>query len=52
MTPQLERHLIELGVLPATDLESLQAVATTKSYPESNKNCFRDPRDENGNLPF
>lgn len=49
MTPQLERHLIELGVLPATDLESLQAVATTKSYPE---NCFRDPRDENGNVPF
>jgi len=48
MTPQLERQLIEMGVIPATMLESLQ-VMSRPNYPDLlNKNYYFDPRDEFG----
>lgn len=54
MSPALERQLIEMGVLPATLLGGLQAVADTKHiYPDLlDKNHFNDPRDENGEVPY
>ena len=53
MTPALERQLIEMGVLPATMLQSLEVMSNTPIYPDLiDKNYFNDPRDENGEVPF
>ena len=54
MSPELEMQLRELGVLPATMLQELGAVADTKHiYPDLLvKNYFNDPRDENGKVNF
>jgi len=54
MSPVLERQLIEMGVLPATMLGELQAVADTKHvYPDMiDKHYFNDPHNENGEVPF
>ena len=50
MTPQLERQLIEMGVLPATMLESLH-VMSRPNYPDLlDKNYYNDPRDEFGEV--
>lgn len=53
MTLELELQLIDMGILPATMLEELEAMAKPKVYPDLLvKNYFNDPRDENGNVPF
>ena len=54
MPPELEMQLRDLGVLPATMLQELEAVADNKYiYPDLLvKNYFNDPRDENGGVPF
>ena len=54
MTLELEMQLRDMGILPATMLGELQAVADTKHiYPDMLvKNYFNDPRDENGEVPF
>mgnify|MGYP000573740725 FL=1 len=54
MPPELEMQLRDLGVLPATMLQELGAVADTKHiYPDLLvKNYFNDPRDENGEVNF
>ena len=51
MTPQMERHLMEMGVIPATPLEDLSTVVDY-STPTLTKNHFNDPRDENGEVPY
>ena len=54
MPPELEMQLRDLGVLPATMLQELEAVADNKYiYPDLLvKNYFNDPRDENGEVSF
>ena len=54
MPPELEMQLRDLGVLPATMLQELEAVADNKYiYPDLLvKNYFNDPRDENGEVNF
>ena len=54
MTLEFEMQLRDMGVLPATMLGELQAVADTKHiYPDMLvKNYFNDPRDANGEVPF
>ena len=50
----LELQLRDMGILPATMLGELQAVADTKHvYPDMlDKNYFNDPRDANGEVPY
>jgi len=53
MTLELELQLIDMGILPATMLGELEAMAKPKVYPDLMvKNYFNDPRDANGNVPF
>ena len=54
LSPELEMQLRDLGVLPATMLQELEAVADTNHiYPDLLvKNYFNDPRDENGEVNF
>ena len=53
MTPQLERQLIEMGVLPATMLQSLEVMSNTPISPDMiDKHYFNDPHNENGEVPF
>lgn len=54
MTPSMERHLIELGILPPTELQALESVsqALTDHRRRMAKGFFDDPRDENGEVPF
>ena len=54
MTLELEMQLRDIGILPATMLQELEAVADNKYiYPDLFvKNYFNDPRDENGEVPF
>ena len=54
MTPELELHMIDMGLLEPSVREELEAVADTKhTYPDLLvKNYFNDPRDENGEVPF
>lgn len=54
LSPELEMQLRDLGVLPETMLQELEAVADNKHiYPDLlDKNYFDDPRDENGEVPF
>ena len=54
MPPELEMQLRDLGVLPETMLQELEAVADNKYiYPDQFvKNYFNDPRDENGEVSF
>jgi hypothetical protein len=54
MTPELEMQLRDMGILPATMLQELDAVADTKHiYPDLLvKNYFNDPRDANGEVPY
>ena len=51
MTHELEKHLIDMGILPATTLEALEDDFTeTLQEP---KNYFNDPRDPiTGEVPF
>jgi hypothetical protein len=54
MTLQMERHLMEIGVLSTTLLEDLSAVVyySTPTPTQATKNHFNDPRDENGEVPY
>jgi len=53
MPLQLEMHLIDMGILPATMLGELEEMAQPKVYPDLLVNkYYKDPRDENGNVPF
>lgn len=54
MTPSMERHLIELGILPPTELQALESVsqALTDHCRRMAKGFFDDPRDENREVPF
>ena len=54
MTLELEMQLRDMGILPATMLQELEAVAENKYiYPDRFvKNYFNYPRDENGEVPF
>ena len=54
MTLQMERHLMEIGVLSTTLLEDLSAVSyhSTPTPPQDVKSYFNDPRDENGEVPY
>tara|TARA_B110000503_G_scaffold35873_1_gene58607 strand:+ start:308 stop:478 length:171 start_codon:yes stop_codon:yes gene_type:complete len=54
LSPELEMQLRDMGVLPATMLQELGAVADTKHiYPDLLvKNYFNDPRNENGEINF
>jgi hypothetical protein len=54
MTPELEMQLRDMGILPATMLQELDAVSDTKhTYPDLLvKNYFNDPRDANGEVPY
>ena len=47
----LEAQLLEMGILPATELEHLSAVADTR-WQYAVKGYYRDPRDENGEVNF
>ena len=51
MTLELERHLMEMGVIASTmlgELESHKAIID----PTMVKGYFNDPRDANGEVPF
>tara|TARA_R110000803_G_scaffold41386_1_gene88981 strand:+ start:783 stop:947 length:165 start_codon:yes stop_codon:yes gene_type:complete len=54
MTQEMEQQLRDMGILPATMLQELEAVADTHHvYPDMlDKSYFNDPRDENGDVPF
>jgi len=54
MTLELEMQLRDIGILPATMVQELEAVTGTKhTYPDLLvKNYFNDPRDANGKVPF
>lgn len=51
MTPELEKHLMEMGVMSQSPLQQLEDVVDPRrKYLE--KGYFNDPRDENGQVPF
>ena len=54
MTHELEQHLIDMGILPATTLEALEDNTATLSDRDLHfaKDYFNDPRDENGEVDF
>ena len=54
MTPSMERHLIELGVLPPTELQALESMsqALTDHGRRMAKGFFDVPLDENGEVRF
>ena len=54
MSPQLERQLIEMGVIPSTPLEEIGVVcqAAQDHLMRMAKGFYDDPRDENGEVPF
>ena len=54
MTPQMERNLREMGLLPATLLEELSGTPIPKhSCPTMAKGYFNDPRDPiTGEVPY
>jgi len=51
MSPALERQLIEMGVIPATPLTEMEAVADYRNKYLA-KGYYNDPRDENGEVPY
>ena len=54
MSPQLERQLIEMGVIPSTPLEEIGVVcqAAQDHLMRMAKGFYDDPRDENGEVNF
>lgn len=52
MTLQMERHLMEMGVIAATPLKQLEDVVDPR-HKYLQKGYFNDPRDENtGEVPY
>jgi len=51
MSPELERHLMEMGVVSASPLEQLEDVVDPR-HKCLQKGYFNDPRDENGEVPY
>ena len=51
MDYKLEQHLREMGILPASMLDELASSGTNLHHTLA-KDCFNDPRDENGEVPF
>ena len=51
MSPELEKHLMEMGVLSVTPMEELEAVADYRNKYLA-KGYYNDPRDENGEVPY
>jgi len=51
MSPELEKHLMEMGVLSVTPMEELEAVIDYRTKYLA-KGYFNDPRDENGEVPY
>ena len=51
MTLELERHLMEMGVIASTMLEELESHKAIID-PTMVKGYFNDPRDANGEVPF
>jgi hypothetical protein len=51
MSPELERHLMEMGVVSASPLEQLEGVVDPRHKCLA-KGYFNDPRDENGEVPY
>ena len=51
MTPQLESHLMEMGILPPTDMDALEQVDDPRLIYLA-KGYYNDPRDENGEVNF
>ena len=51
---QLEKHLRELGIMPLTDFDEIEAVSQSleQHLRHMAKGYFNDPRDENGEVPF
>ena len=47
----IERQLIEMGVIPATPLTEMEAVADYRNKYLA-KGYYNDPRDENGEVPY
>ena len=48
----IEKQLLDMGIMPATELEHLSAVADTR-WEYAVKGYYRDPRDENtAEVPF
>jgi len=54
MSLELERQLIEMGIIPASPLEELGTVCQSleNHRVHMTKGYFNDPRDENGEVPF
>jgi hypothetical protein len=54
MSLELERQLIEMGIIPASPLEELGTVCQSlqNHRVHMTKGYFNDPRDENGAVPF
>lgn len=51
MSPELEKHLKEMGVIAASPLEELDTVADFRLEVLA-KGYFNDPRDGNGEVPY
>lgn len=54
MNYELEKHLIDMGILPATTSEELETSYGTLDDRDLHlaKDYFNDPRDENGEVDF
>lgn len=48
---ELERHLMEMGVVAQTPMQELEAIADSRLECLA-KGYYNDPRDENGEVPF
>ena len=51
MSPELERHLMEMGVVAQTPLQELETIADSR-LETMVKGYYNDPRDENGEVNF
>jgi hypothetical protein len=54
MSPQLERQLIEMGILPSSPLEAISVVCHRQPdrHMRMAKGFYDDPRDGNGEVNF
>ena len=54
MSPELERQLIDMGVIPPTALEEIGVVcyALQDHRMRMSKGFYDDPRNENNEVPF
>jgi len=53
MSYDIEKHLIEMGILPATTMDELEAQAVDLQISATmQRGYFDDPMDANGEVPF